>query len=333
MAEALAPFLLGAAFAYVLDPAVSRWEARGLRRSHLIAAGYLAALALGAAAYGSLKPMLARQTERLQAQAPAYLQHIERLAAAQGQALTRRLPLPRQTAERALDSVVASALERLQELPARLLGLLPLLAGALLVPFIGFFFLLDGPRGVEALIQLTPARRVEQALHLLSEVDAALGNYLRGILIVAGAIAAASFVGLFLMGLDDALFVAVIAGLSSFVPYLGAVLGALIGGALAVYQFGTLRAGLEVVLLFAGIRLADEALLQPVIARHSVRLHPLAFLLALVVGGELFGFLGLVFAVPAACILKALLTVGWSWYSTATGLAPASATSAAVPYT
>ena len=98
------------------------------------------------------------------------------------------------------------------------------------------------------------------------------------------------------------------------------------------YQFGTLWAGAKVALLFIGIRVADEAFLQPVIARHSVHLHPMVFLLALVLGGEIFGFLGLVFAIPAACIIKALIKVGWSWYASESGLAaPYSSECEAVP--
>src|SRR6185312_6879558 len=202
------------------------------------------------------------------------------------------------------------------------------------VPFIGFFFLLDGPDGFENMIQTMPSRYVEQAIHLMGEIDTALGNYLRGIIIVAFAIGLASFIGLFLLGVDNAFAIAVLSGISSFVPYMGVVIGIVIGGGMAFYQFGTFSAVGKVILLFLGIRLADEILLEPVIARHSVHLHPMAFLLALIIGAELFGFLGLVFAIPAACILKALIHVGWSWYASESGLAaPFAAAGEAIPYT
>jgi predicted PurR-regulated permease PerM len=332
--EALTPFILAAAFAYVLNPVITYFEARGMRRSHLVIAGYLCAIFLGALAYAGVKALIVGEAEELGVNAPAYFAQIKKVAVAQEAKLTHGLPLPPKVAEKVLDTGVSAVMERLQSLPSNVLLLVPLLAHALLVPFIGFFFLLDGPGGFENMIQAMPSRYVEQAIHLMGEIDTALGNYLRGIIIVAFAIGLASFIGLFLLGVDNAFAIAVISGISSFVPYMGVVLGILIGGGMAFYQFGTFAAFGKVVLLFLGIRLADEILLQPVIARHSVHLHPMVFLLALILGAEMFGFLGLVFAIPAACILKALVQVGWSWYASESGLAaPLSAAGEAVPYT
>ena len=332
--DALAPFVLAAAFAYVVNPAITYFEARGMRRSHLILAGYLCAIVLSAMAYAGIKSLIVSETEHLGANAPAYFAQIQKLAVAQEAKLTRSLPLPPKISEKILDTGVGTVMERLQSLPSNVLLLLPLLAHAMLVPFIGFFFLLDGPDGFENMIQAMPSRYVEQAIHLTGEIDTALGNYLRGILIVAVAIGLASFVGLFVLGVDNAIIIAAISGVSSFVPYMGVVIGILIGGGMAFYQFGTFSAFGKVLLLFVGIRLADEILLQPVIAKHSVHLHPMVFLLALILGGEMFGFLGLVFAIPAACILKALIQVGWSWYASESGLnLPYAAVSEAVPYT
>jgi predicted PurR-regulated permease PerM len=332
--DALTPFVLAAAFAYVVDPAITYFEARGLRRSHLVLTGYLCAIVLGVLAYAGAKSLIMGEAEQLGANAPTYFVQFQKFAVAREAKLTRSLPLPPKIAEKILDSGVGAAMERLQSLPSNLLLLLPLLAHALLVPFIAFFFLLDGPAGFANMIQAMPSRYVEQAIHLTGEIDTALGNYLRGIIIVAFAIGLASFAGLFLLGVDNAFAIAVLSGITSFVPYMGVVIGILIGGGMAFYQFGTFSAFGKVLLLFVGIRLADEILLQPVIARHSVHLHPMVFLLALILGGEMFGFLGLVFAIPAACILKALIRVGWSWYASESGLAaPYAASCETVPYT
>lgn len=332
--HALTPFVLAAAFAYVVNPLISYFESRGFRRSCLIVGGYLAVGAGLWTAYASLKPLIVEQAEQLQAAAPGYLKQVQKLVDVQQRALTRSLPLPPAASQHALASAASSILEHVQALPGHLLLLLPFLAHIMLVPFIGFFFLLDGPDGVEGLIQATPSRYVEQTIHLLSEIDTALGNYLRGIIIVAVAIAASSYLGLLILGVDNALAISLLSGASSFVPYLGAVIGILAGGAMAFYQFGTLAAVAKVALLFVGIRLADEIFLQPVIAKHSVHLHPMVFLLALVLGGEMFGFLGLVFAIPAACIFKALVKVTWQWYATEARLtAPDSAGGVGVPFT
>ncbi|MEK7388893.1 MAG: AI-2E family transporter [Elusimicrobiota bacterium] len=329
----LTPFLLAAAFAYTINPLATYFEARGLRRLPLIVLGYLMALALGMSLYTGFKSLAVAEAELLQARAPGYMKTLQSLASVQQDRFVQKLPLPPHIARHAVETALGGLFEMLQMLPSHLLALLPLLLHMMLVPFIGFFFLIDGPSGINSMIQACPSRFVEQALHLLSEIDTALGNYLRGIVIVAIAIALASFVGLVILDVDNAALIAVLSGVSSFVPYLGAVIGALVGGAMAFYQFGTLAAGLKVVALFVGIRVADEVLLQPVIAKHSVHLHPMVFLLALILAGEIFGFMGLLFAIPAACILKALISVSWSWYSSERGLVPRAAAGTAIPYT
>jgi predicted PurR-regulated permease PerM len=330
---ALTPFLLAAAFAYVLNPVVSYFEARGLRRFHLVLCGYLGAFALAAFAYAGLKTVIVQETELLQTRAPGYFQQLQRAAYIQQARLTKKLPLPPKIAENALESALGGALNTLQELPAHLLALLPLLAHALLIPFIGFFFLLDGPDGVGGLIQACPSRLVEQAIHLLSEIDTALGNYLRGLIIVATVIFIISFLGLFALGVDNALIIALISAVSSVVPYFGLVMGILVGGAMAFYQFGAPMAALKVAILFLAIRGLEETLIQPIIARHSLHMHAMTNLLVLILGGEMFGFLGLVFAVPAAGIIKALVSVTWSWYTSERGLDLGAAAGAGVPYT
>lgn len=331
--HALAPFLLAAAFAYVLNPIVTYFEARGYKRLHLVVAAYLGAAGLAFFAYAGLKGVILEETELFQTRAPAYLQKIQQTAAQQQAVLTKKLPLPPKVAEHALESALGGALHAVQELPSHVIALLPLLAHALLIPFIGFFFLMDGPSGVESLIQSCPSRFVEQAIHLLSEIDTALGNYLRGLIIVATIIFVLSFVGLVALGVDNALLIAAISAVSSVVPYFGLVMGILVGGAMAFYQFGVPSAALKVALLFLGIRGVEETLIQPIIARHSLHMHAMTNLLVLILGGELFGFLGLVFAVPAAGVMKALVSVTWSWYASERGLDSAGSSGAGVPYT
>jgi predicted PurR-regulated permease PerM len=331
--EALTPFVLAAAFAYVLNPLVSYFEAKGLRRVHLICAGYLLAGLAGFAIYSEVKSFIVNETIQLGTNAPVYFKNIQKLAALMELKLMHKLPLPAAVSAKALDSVVASGMERLQALPSQALALVPLLLHGLLVPFIGFFLLMDASDGMEGLIQATPSRYVEQAIHLIGEIDASLGGYLRGILITAAVIGVVSFFGLVLMDVDNALAISALSGVWSVVPYMGAAVGVVVGGAMAWYQFGTFWAALKVVAFFIGIRVADEILLQPVISRHSVHLHPMVNLLVLVLGAEMFGFMGLVFAVPAACIAKALINVGWSWYMSESGFVSIGTDCESVPYT
>lgn len=332
----LIPFALGFAVAYVANPLVTNLELRGLRRSAVVITIYLAAGAAVILAASTITEIVATQFSSLQAQAPAYLAKTKAALMTYQAGLVERLPygygsaLVKQLNERLYGPLIDQA----QHLPSYVLDIFPILSLLLLVPFVAFFLLLDGPDAIEGVIQSCPSRYVEQALHLISEIDSSLGSYLRGIITEALSIAAAAFVGLTILEVNQALPIAALAGFFTFVPELGIVLSATIGGLVAAFQFGTFWAGLKVAALFGAIKLVDYLILQPIIARHSVHLHPLAIVAVLMIGGELFGIVGLIFAVPTTCVLKALAKVVWAWYSSEAGLhGPAMLDSSALPYT
>jgi len=314
--EVLVPFLLGCALAYLLNPIVHYFEVRGLRRSHVVATIYILVAVTLTIAANSILPAMSRELALLQGKAPAYFKGVEEMASSLQHQLAESLPFGQSVIDNVSLKLYEPLMKQLQKLPTYVLGLFPLFSLLFLVPFITFFLLLDSKNGLQHLIQVCPSRYVEQALHILSEIDTSLGNYIRGILIIATTIGIASYIGLKILVIDYALAVSTLAGLSSFIPYLGAVMGAAVGALVAFFQYQGVKMPLYVVLLFTGIRLADEAVVQPLVAKHSIHLHPLIFLLALMIGGKLFGFVGLLFAVPAACIVKALVGVAWDWYVT-----------------
>lgn len=330
----LIPFALAFALAYVLNPLVAQAEVRGMRRSTVVIGAYLVVGVLLAIAASTLLPMLGRQLSSLQEELPGYVARAKLSGLDLQRRAAERLPFAAKQIH-ALDATHAlgAFAQQAENLPGYLHGAVPILELLFLLPFISFFLLLDGPESIEHAIQRCPSRYVEQALHLLSEIDHSLGAYLRGLVLVAVLLTIASFIGLAILGVRQALWIALLCGVSSFVPYLGAVMGMVVGGLVAAFQFGTVTAGLKVVLLFLFIRLGDEILLQPYIAKNSVHLHPLLFLFTFMVGGELFGFIGLVFAVPVVCVLKALVEVAWSWYASEARLQLPPDDAAPAPYT
>ena len=314
--QVLTPFALSLALAYMLNPFVTHFETHGLRRDPVVLAVYLCfALAL-TIMVTRLLPLVSSEWSRLEGQAPAYIAQSQKFMGSLPVKISRTLPVSSKQVEQWTKSVTDSLFAQIQHIPTYLLGLFPVLSLLILVPFISFYLLVDANKSISGMIQACPSRYVEQALYLISEIDTSLGNYLRGILIEASAVTLGAYIGLLLLGIDHSVAIAAMAGLSSFVPYLGAAIGAVVGGTAAVFQFGTFTAGLKVVALFGAIRFVDDWLLQPIISKHSVHLHPLIFLLSLMVGGEVFGYIGLVFAVPTACVIKSLIKVAWDWYST-----------------
>ncbi|TBR24914.1 AI-2E family transporter [bacterium] len=312
--DALVPFLLSFALAFLLNPVVHWFEVRGFRREQVVMAIYLVVAGIITMTANWVLPAATRELALLEGKVPGYITRAKELVGAAQFAVAHRLPFGAHVVESWNLKLYEPVMDQLPKIPAYVLGLVPLFSLLFLVPFITFFMLMDAPTFLQKGIQILPSRYVEQALHLLSELDAALGNYIRGVLIIAGAIGVASYVGLVALGINYPLAIATLAGISSLIPYLGAVMGMAVGGVIAFFQFQNLAMPLKVAVLFVGIRLGDEAIVQPFVAKHSVHLHPMVFLFALMAGGKVFGFIGLVFAVPAVCMLKAVVSVAWDWY-------------------
>jgi len=330
--EILIPFLLSFAFAYLLNPVLKDMEVRGFRRDILVIGIYLLIAAVLTVAASTLIPAITRELALLSGKAPVYITKTQALASQMQHDLAQRLPFGQEAAENWSLKLYEPVFKQLPKIPKYVLGLFPLFSLLFLVPFITFFILLDSKNLLQHAIQVVPSRYVEQVLHIISEVDTALGNYIRGVMIIVITIGVTSYIGLMTLRVDYALAVATLAGISSFIPYLGAVLGAAVGALVAFFQYHNITVPLQVILLFTAIRMADEAFVQPLVSRHSVHLHPLVFLFALMTGGKVFGFVGLLFAVPAACIIKSLIVVAWDWYVTEAQMKVQTVSGSSIPY-
>lgn len=314
--DILIPFALSFALAYLLNPAIHFFEARGLRRELIVLTLYgIVAISITVAA-NFLLPAMTSELALLQGKAPGYFTQMTKLFASMQSALAAKLPIGQSYVESLSFKMYDPLMKQLPKIPSYVLGLFPLFSLLFLVPFITFFILLDSDRLLQKAVQICPSRYVEQVLHLVSEIDTSLGNYIRGILTIAFGIGIASYLGLRFLDVDYALGIATLAGVASFIPYVGAILGMIVGALVAFFQYQTFAVPAQVVVLFVGIRLADETCLAPLVSKHAINLHPLVFLLAMMVGGKIFGFVGLLFAVPAACVAKALIIVAWGWYVT-----------------
>lgn len=205
-------------------------------------------------------------------------------------------------------------------LPQLASGLLNLLSLMFLVPFLAFFFLVQGSEFTEKILAACPGRHVEKALNIIVSISNSLGNYLRALLLDALCISALAAFGLWMIGLDYSLTLGLLTGVSGLIPYLGPLGMGIIAASLAAVQFHSLDAPLQVVALFMVLRFIDDWLLQPYILSRTVHLHPAVLLLALMVGGKAFGLLGLILAAPAACVLRVFTETLWEWYLTENGM-------------
>ncbi|MGY8904658.1 MAG: AI-2E family transporter [Burkholderiales bacterium] len=180
---------------------------------------------------------------------------------------------------------------------------LAVVGNAVLIPVVLFYLLMDWARLVEQLVNLVPMRMRASYTSFTREADAVLGQYLRGQLLVMLALSVFYTVGLALFGLDLALPIGLFTGLAVFVPYLGFGLGLVLALLSGLLQFASLKALIMVAVVYGLGQVVESFYLTPRLVGERIGLHPLAVIFALLAFGQLFGFVGVLVALPASAVL------------------------------
>lgn len=305
----LTPFLVSALLAYLGDPLVDRLERRKIGRTLAVALVFLAFLLLALAATLVILPRLEEQITLLFNQFPTY---IEWLKAQVLPWLQNHLGLEGKLNDlswiqellakhwRDAGGFVKGALVSVSASGASLLGML---ANLLLIPVITFYLMRDWDLLVEGIHALLPRRYEPTIAHLAQESDAMLGAFIRGQVMVMLGLGLIYTVGLWMVGLDFALLIGMLAGMVSFVPYLGLILGIILASIAAVLQFQGMDPLLWVALVFVIGQLMEGALLTPKFVGDNIGMHPVAVIFAVMAGGHLYGFFGVLLALPVAAVV------------------------------
>ncbi len=315
----LLPFVLGMAIAYFLDPACDRLEKWGLSR--VLAATALTVVFLIAviALLMILAPLLQTQLLNLAARLPEYgdmlRSRIEEILAL---VQARLSPDDLERLRGAVSALAGDSVAWLGKLLSRLwsggLALLNLLSLVVITPVVTFYLLRDWDRLVTKLDDWLPRNSAETIRGQLSLIDETLAAFARGQAIVCLLLAVFYGVGLSLIGLDFGLIVGLGTGLISFVPYFGMLTGFALGIGLAFAQFD----GWVPIALVAGVFIVGQVIegnvVTPKLVGDRVGLHPVWMIFALLAGGALFGFLGVLLAVPIAATIGVLARFGLARY-------------------
>ena len=308
----LAPFLLAAILAYILDPLVERLTRRGIPRALSVLAVLVLALALFIALLLIVVPLLYKETRMLVEKLPAMLDWLNAQAAPR---LKARLDIDLQFDVDSVKQMVRDVFSQNDGLAKGVLrslgvggwAVIVFLANMLLVPVVLFYLLRDWNRLVESVDRLIPRRAHDMAVVVAKEIDAVLAEWLRGQLLVVLIMSAYYVTALSLTRLEFALPIGIITGLAVIVPYVGIVVGVVMATAAALLQFGSLT-GLLWVWLAIGIGQALEGMLvTPLIVGKRIGLHPVAVIFALLAFGQIFGFFGVLLALPASAVLLVAL--------------------------
>lgn len=315
LGHVLLPFVLGGAIAYFLDPVADRLEALGLSRVAATAIITVAGILIFVMMALLVIPALTNQALQLVNVAPEYAKSITNF-------LTERVP-SLLDASSTLRQSISSLGETIQSRGAQLLetalssvaSLLNVVVLLVIVPVVSVYLLLDWDRMVARIDDLLPRDHADTIRHLAREIDATLASFIRGMGTVCLILGTYYAIALMLVGLQFGLVVGFIAGLVTFIPYLGALIGGALAIGLALFQFwgDWVSIGLVAGIFVVG-QVVEGNILTPKLVGSSVGLHPVWLILALSVFGAAFGFVGMLVAVPVAAALGVIARFAVSQY-------------------
>jgi predicted PurR-regulated permease PerM len=308
LAPVLSPFALAAILAYLLVPGVDWLHRHRLPRWAAVLAMILVAALIVFGLLLILIPVLRRELIALQTQFPALLDRLnEWLAPRLADWFDLHVQLDAQwlkqlIAERVAgqDDIVARLIEHARAGGVALLGAVGTL---LLVPVVLFYLLLDYHAFKQRFDALIPRRWHAQTASMLAETDGLLSQFLRGQLTVMLALAAYYSAALAIAGFQTALPIGILSGLLCFIPYVGFAIGLTLALLAALLQFGTLYGLVAVAVVYGAGQFIESFLLTPRLVGERIGLHPLAVIFALLAFGHLFGFFGVLLALPASAAL------------------------------
>ncbi|HET8899579.1 MAG TPA: AI-2E family transporter [Rhodanobacteraceae bacterium] len=313
LAPVLTPFALAAMLAYLGDPLADRLEKLRLNRTLSVSIVFAAMLLVVIGALLLLVPLIERQIARLIRSLPDYALWFQQQAAPW---LKQRFDLDVgafdmngivNLLKQHIGSAGGVAAMVLTQVSKSGLALVAWLANLLLVPVVTFYLLRDWDVLVGRVHDLLPRSLEPVVSRLAGESDTVLGAFVRGQLLVMLALGLVYGVGLWLIGLDVGPLIGMIAGLVSFVPYLGFIVGLISSLIAALVQFHDWQHLVMVLVVFGIGQTLEGYVLVPRLVGDKIGLHPVAVIFAVLAGGQLFGFLGVLLALPVASIIMVLL--------------------------
>lgn len=316
----LLPFVAGMAVAYLLDPVADRLERLGLSRTLSTVVILVLFVLLVILAIIIIAPILGNQLSGFAARLPDYINRLQSFVNEfAGGRLVRTLRISPDEVKGQLGGIVSQGAAWFSSIFQSLWSggqVLMSMASLLVVtPVVAFYMLLDWDRMVGKIDGLLPRDHQITIRRLAREMDQGVSNFVRGQVSVSALLGTFYAVGLTLAGLNFGLLIGMFAGLISFIPYVGSIVGGLLAIGVAIVQFWPDWTWVAVIAaIFAVGQFIEGNVLQPKLIGSSVGIHPVWLMFALFAFGALFGFVGMLIAVPAATAISVLIRFALDQY-------------------
>jgi predicted PurR-regulated permease PerM len=308
----LAPFVAAAMIGYVLNPGVDWLTERRIPRVTAVMLIIIATFILIIALLLIVVPILRAEIPLLQQRLPSLLDKIDAILGPWLAQLGMKVQLDSAGVKQMLAEKLAAGSAELgpaflSSLKVGGMAVMGWIATIVLVPVVLFYLLLDWHAMLARLALMVPRRWISLVTSMAVEADSLLAQYLRGQLLVMLVLATYYSVALAIAGFDVALPVGLLTGLLVFIPYIGFGIGLLLAVVAAILQFDGLQGLIAIAIIYGCGQVIEGFYLTPRLVGERIGLHPLAVIFALLAFGQLFGFVGILLALPASAILSVIV--------------------------
>lgn len=303
----LLPFIMAVLVAYLLNPAVNWLERKKISRIPAILIVYccLAVIVILVFIYGI--PTMVGELDQLGQAIPKLIHTVQGFSdTVQFRYTHYALPdSVRQVVDEKLLGLENELLEVARRATGSIGALFSYVLSLLIAPIFAFYILKDLENIKKSVVTFIPKAWRSDTLAILRDVDEIVGKYIRGNLTVAFIVGLLTGLGMYLVGVDFALIIGFIAGVADLIPYFGPTIGAVPAIALALLESRTLA--LYALLVVIAVQWLEGSVINPKVLGDSLAMHPLVIIFILLAGGELFGILGMLTAVPLVAIVRVVL--------------------------
>lgn len=309
----LTPFFIAATLAYLGDPVTDWLESKNINRTLAVVIVFILFSLLGVLFLLMMVPLFKQQVELVAQKAPVVINYLktevypwlaDKLGTDSGAFDLASIEKSIKDQLTGNSGILATIMSSITSSGLALFGWI---GNLVLIPVVTFYLLRDWDILVAKVLALFPRRSEPVVKKLAGECNEVLSAFVRGQLIVMFALGIIYAVGLWIVGLDLALLVGLIAGLASIVPYLGFIVGIVFAAVAGLIQFGDPQILIWIGIVFAIGQMLEGMVLTPLLVGDKIGLHPVAVIFAIMAGGQLFGFTGVLIALPAAAVIMVML--------------------------
>ncbi|MFA6979843.1 MAG: AI-2E family transporter [Ignavibacteriaceae bacterium] len=312
--DVLILFALSVLLAFIFDPVINFLEKNSFKRLHAILLVFLLATLVGMGIYSYLIPTILEQSNALFSKLSANLVSDQLLKFED----KLHILFPFVTKElitHQVEKLSTSMFENLfNQVSPFLTNIFSFLAVLVILPFTTFFILRDRMQIIKGLVSVLPNRYLEMSYWVIKKVTQQLGRYVRGWMLDALFIGVACGLSFQLIGIDNALALGALAGIGHLIPYFGPIIGGVPAILISFMHYGNLSQTPIILLFLLIIYALDNGIVQPYIFSKSVHMHPLIIIFLIIAGGQLYGMLGMLLAIPTATVIRtASLEFYFAW--------------------